>query len=184
MHIVVLKYRLSGPLEGKICAQPQELVEQVRAERHCAYAGRQPPSRSNLLLLQAHITILNSVSKKHGALAKRIMEQIGTTMGANLNEIEDQYAELGGGGWRACVRDGDWDGRILVQCSLEGDVTKLHQLVHGRGICLNGHLYTLEVTAPAHATLAAEVFNNRVRGGEFKRNPVPPAGEITVPPAA
>ena len=159
LHTALFRFRKSGPLEGQIFAQPATLVEQVKAVRHQDWVNRQPATRATLLNLQAFITLLNIKGEIFNTLPNSIMDRVGEILGAVLNEVTDQECDLREGEWRALVRDGSWTGRILLQCSVDGDLSKLFHSVHSRGVCIGGEHYTLEVSTPSNPLLSTTMFN-------------------------
>ena len=159
LHTVVLKYRRSGPLGGRVFARPRMLAEHVRTERYNTYLGRQPHAQASLLRLQAYVNVLNIDGRSHATLPATIIDKVGGLFNTSLNEVTDMDIELKGGEWRAVTRDGHWTGKILVQCTGGVDLAQLYQAMHGRGVCVDGNQYTVEVASPTNATISAQIFN-------------------------
>jgi len=160
LHTLIMRYRRSGPLEGKVYAKPRTLPEHARADKYNAYIERQPRSQAALLRLQAHINVLNIDGMNHGSLPSSIMNKLGELFNLSMIEVLEPDAELKGGEWRALTRDGHWIGKILVQCTESIDLAKLHQGMHGRGVCVDGNHFTIEIASPTQATISAQVFNS------------------------
>jgi len=170
LHTAVLRYRRSGPLGGRIFAKPRLLTEHIRAERYNAFIERQPPSQAAFLRLQAYINILNIDGMNHCSLPSKIMQKIGDLFSTSLAQVQDPDKELGGGEWRAVCRDGHWTGKILVQCTESLDLAKLHQAAHGRGVCVDGSQFTIEIASPTQANISAQLFNIAHTGGAAPAN--------------
>jgi len=154
-----LRYRKSGPLKGDVFARPKALLSHVRAEKHNAYISRLPPNEASLLRLQAHIEVLGIDGSNHEELPNKIMRKIAEETHTSLIEIQDPIKVLEAGDWRQTLRDGKWVGKILLQCTNIEDIHSLYNVAHGRGVCVDGIVRTIEVTSLTDVYLAAGHMN-------------------------
>jgi len=159
LHTVTLRYRKSGPLRGAVFARPKALQEHVWAEKKRAFAKRQPQPQASLLQRQAQIEVLGLDSNNYNTFPQKLMSKISDLFQTTLVESEDQESELATGAWRAIKRGEHWNGKILLQCTEDIDMTKLFRAINGRGVCIDGYTRTLEVTSPTNSSLSAHIFN-------------------------
>jgi len=156
---VSIRYRKSGDMRGEVFARPQALQNQIRAAQHNKRAQRLPGSEAALQQNQIVIEVLSIEGRNHQDLAQKIMNRVGQEMGISYRESQDESGSLGAGEWRAGCSQGEWEGRILVQCSSPQEVSNVHSKTNGRGICVDGTTRTLEVTSPSNTFLGSDVLN-------------------------
>ena len=155
LRTINLRYRRSGPLGGAIFARPKALASHVAAERHNAFISRLPKNEAALLKLEAHIEVLGIDGSNHGDIPAKIMDKIAQETKTPLTESQDFVGALGVGEWRKILKDDSWSGKILLQCRTTEDMYILYDNVHGRGLCIDGVIRTLEVTSRSDVFLAS-----------------------------
>ena len=129
LKMLSLKYRKSGPQSGAYFARARAPREHVAAERRAAYCARQPGPTAHSLQHQLHIEVLALDYQNYPNLPRLIMDSIGHNLLTQfVHAPNKEEGELDAGEWQSLLRDGSWNGKILVQCRGEDDLARV---LHG-----------------------------------------------------
>ena len=72
--------------------------------------------------------------------------------------------EFAAGNWQLLLREGVWNGRILVQLSSRAERALAFKAANGMGIYMDGIRACIAVTSPTVGSLAAESLNASLEG--------------------
>jgi hypothetical protein len=155
LQTVVMKYRSSGPLKGRIFARPHALPSHVAARRHNSWIAHLPGAQAALMRHQVIIEVLDLDAENFDKLPGLIMDEIGLAGGYSLVEIRDQFCDLAVHQWRTILRDNKWSGRILLQCVNPEEVRAMYDRLHGTNICMNGLYKSIDISSPTDVLLSS-----------------------------
>ena len=106
---------------------------------------QQSPPEEKLETLRATIDIPVPVESQLEVWLDGLMDTISHNSGVSLTQHLASEG-LAMGSWQA-VRDfeGNWAGRVIVQCTCAADLYKLQTAVHSKGITIEGHTTTISI---------------------------------------
>jgi hypothetical protein len=160
LRLATVRYKRSHPMEGGLYAWADALQEQVRAERKKAFALRQPASEADRLQSQVLIEVLQIKHSNFPKLPEEIMSKLGDLLNCNsFKEKNEHEIVLAPGDWQPLLREGIWNGKILIQLESKAQRGVAFQAAHGVKICLDGIQASMHVTTPTEGSLAAESLN-------------------------
>ena len=88
------------------------------------------------------------------------MSKLGDLLNYNSFEEKDQHEiVLAPGDWQPLLREGIWNGKILIQLESKAQRGVAFQAAHGGKICLDGIQASIHVSSPTEGSLAAESLN-------------------------
>ena len=96
-----------------------------------------------------HITLLGYSDIGSDHLAHEIINCVNNELSINITQHTCTESDMPIASYQVHSRDDNWTGKISVQLSSLEDVKAIYAAVHGRGVCVNGILKTLEVSSPA-----------------------------------
>ena len=97
------------------------------------------------------------------------MTKVAVTTSYNYSQQIDTEndIELGAGQWKPLFRGEHWNGKILVQCSTQGEQIKLYNQVNGRTLCVSGVIKTLAVTSLSLDSLGTVLLDGTLAPAAF-----------------
>jgi hypothetical protein len=155
LRTLVMKYRQSGPLKGRMFARPHVLASHVAALRRNAWISHLPGAQAALLRNQVVIEVLDLEAENFEGLPGLLIEKIGLAGGTSFIEIKDQFVDLAVHQWRIILRDDRWSGRIILQCENPEEVRTVYDRIHGISICIDGIHKTLDVSSQTDVLLSS-----------------------------
>ena len=135
-----LRMRDSSSARDKRVAEVAVTKEQMSAVR--ARKGHETisPSIDKPLTLRATIELPIRVDGGSRTWLPHLMSHIGTVTGVTLGQhLGETGLDLGT--WKSIDNfEGNWTGKVLVQCKTASDLLSLYKIIQGKGINIQGHM--------------------------------------------
>ena len=159
LHSATVRFRKSSLMKGGFFARARALEDHTRADKKKAFALRQPGPEADRLQSQVILEILQLKHSNYPNLPGAIMTRMGELLGCTFHEKGPHETEFAKGDWQLLLRDGSWNGKILVQLASKAERAQAFRAANGAGVCLDGIKASIAVSSPTEGSLAAESLN-------------------------
>ncbi len=141
-----LRLRESDPSRSKKFAEVQATPEQISAARARKGHAQVEPDNSKPVTLRATLHIPLSIEGHVDTWAPQLMRNLSQLSGVQLKRHEGEQG-LEWGTWNPILNfEGQWTGKILIQCQSKQDILQLHRQVCNKGVNIQGHCAAVEMS--------------------------------------